>query len=84
MPSRVVAHALNVSASTVMRSSHHRQMIAAPEPKQGTLTVLHGERLLKLAFPAKSMPGVGRSVAFDDVYGIMLVFARGRLWVVQY
>lgn len=40
--------------------------------------------VLELSFPAHKMPGVGRALAFDDVYGIMVLFARGRLFVVQY
>ncbi|KAK6977726.1 F-box domain-containing protein [Favolaschia claudopus] len=37
-----------------------------------------------ISFPAERMRGVGRSVGFDPVYGIGLVFARGRLWIMQY
>ncbi|KAJ7065523.1 hypothetical protein C8F01DRAFT_748316 [Mycena amicta] len=30
------------------------------------------------------IPDKGRVVTVDDVYGIVLVFARGRLWIVRY
>ncbi|KAJ7125806.1 hypothetical protein C8R43DRAFT_1111466 [Mycena crocata] len=80
----------------VLRSSYNHQMLVAF--REGALAVLESTHLddersaygyrdvamLKLGFPAERMPGVGRAVAFDDVYGIMLVFARGRLFVVQY
>ncbi len=42
------------------------------------------QRFLTLSFPTDEMPGVGRTVVFDDIYGIALAFARGRLFVVQY
>ncbi|KAF8166075.1 hypothetical protein K438DRAFT_1984420 [Mycena galopus ATCC 62051] len=73
-----------------LRSSYHT-MLAAVDI--GTLTVLRtdsdwdaGEvrKWLTLSFPVEGMPGVGRTVVFDDVYGIALAFARGRLFVMQY
>jgi hypothetical protein len=73
-----------------LRSSYHSMLAAVGT---GTLAVLRAnegwntgdiQRFLRLSFPSEGMAGVGRSVAFDDVYGIALAFARGRLFVMQY
>ncbi|KAJ6579090.1 hypothetical protein DFH09DRAFT_1360947 [Mycena vulgaris] len=69
----------------VLRSAHRLKMLVAVS--KGELAILpstQSDAILRLAFPAERMPGLGRALAFDDVYGIMLVFARGRLFVVQY
>ncbi|KAJ7633988.1 hypothetical protein B0H17DRAFT_510816 [Mycena rosella] len=69
----------------VLRSAHRRQMLAVFKKEElAILPSAPADDVLRLAFPAGEMPGAGRALAFDDVYGIMLVFARGRLFVVQY
>ncbi|KAJ7648400.1 hypothetical protein DFH06DRAFT_1476396 [Mycena polygramma] len=67
----------------LLRSSHHALLGAVGS---GVLAVLRADdaKFLTLEFPAKLMPGVGRTVVFDDVYGIGVAFARGRLFVMQY
>ncbi|KAJ6517878.1 hypothetical protein C8R47DRAFT_186 [Mycena vitilis] len=67
----------------LFRSSHDALLGAVGS---GVLAVLRAEdaKFLTLEFPAKLMPGVGRTVAFDDVFGIGVAFARGRLFVMQY
>jgi hypothetical protein len=70
--------------TTVLRTAYH-QMLAAVG--QGELAILPSgpeSEALRLTFPAERMPGVGRALAFDDVYGIVVAFARGRLFVMQY
>ncbi|KAK6985013.1 F-box domain-containing protein [Favolaschia claudopus] len=73
------------------RSSYHTMLAAVNSNGLMEVQLLDpkGEmephaRRTRISFPAERMQGVGRSVAFDPVYGIGLVFARGRLWVVQY
>ncbi|KAJ6552809.1 hypothetical protein B0H19DRAFT_1263254 [Mycena capillaripes] len=67
-----------------LRSSYHLVLAAVGA---GMLAVLRADdgcrkagdarKFLTLSFPAEAMPGVGRTVAFDDVYGIGIAFARG-------
>jgi hypothetical protein len=90
------AAANEITAHTVaqplvsLRSSYHTTLAAVGT---GVLTVLRTDdgwsagdkqKFLTLSFPADGMPGIGRTVVFDDVYGVALAFARGRLFVIQY
>ncbi|KAK6977708.1 F-box domain-containing protein [Favolaschia claudopus] len=71
------------------RSSFHTLLTAVDPNGLMEVQILDSDEDIEpharsISFPAERMHGVGRSVAFDPVYGIGLVFARGRVWVTQY
>ncbi|KAJ7022671.1 hypothetical protein C8F04DRAFT_1240686 [Mycena alexandri] len=83
------SHIVRQPLST-LRASYHTFFAAV---RQSTLALVReddgcrvggAEKFLELSLPAERMPVVGRTVAFDDVYGIVLTFEQGRLFVVQY
>ncbi|KAJ7722692.1 hypothetical protein B0H16DRAFT_347028 [Mycena metata] len=82
------SHIVQQPLST-LRASYHTLFAAV---RQHTLALMREdggcvggtERFLELSLPSERMPAVGRTVAFDDVYGIALAFEQGRLFVVQY
>jgi hypothetical protein len=90
------APANEITAHTVaqplvsLRSSYHTTLTAVGNGVLAALRTDDGwgagdtQKFLTLSFPAEGMPGIGRTVVFDDVYGVALAFARGRLFVIQY
>ncbi|KAF7345672.1 F-box domain-containing protein [Mycena venus] len=88
-PNEITAHTVT-QPLVPLRSSYHTILAAVGTGKLAVLRTDDGwsagdaQKLLTLSFPAQGMPGVGGSVVFDDVYGVALAFARGRLFVMQY
>ncbi|KAJ7612989.1 hypothetical protein FB45DRAFT_938735 [Roridomyces roridus] len=84
---RVIAQNLASTSVHVERSAHGgRQVLARQLDEKGGLVILcpgSDERLLEISVPA-SMAGLNTKSMVFEVYGILLVFVRGRICVVRY
>ncbi|KAJ7613000.1 hypothetical protein FB45DRAFT_938763 [Roridomyces roridus] len=86
-PFRVIAQNLASASVHVERSAYGgRQVLARKLDETGGLVVLccGSDERLEISVPASMVGFNTKSMVFDEVYGILLVFVRGRVCVVRY